>query len=513
MFSKPSGISAVMCVLLSLAAGCSSSQSRFIDGVQAITESHGVADGKTRRVEGWPCLRMNAELVDRIERAIAEDDLESARDLSLSFLDDAHRLSADSARQELERLDDDGWDELAKRYFGVSVSPDVATKEHMTDAYLTRTEQHYWFLRHAVVEADSVEALRGVLKPIREKLQIAASERGRSLRRLLLSPFAIPTRIAINSIREDLETREYSTNYEQVVRYHMTSAASRGPEETPEGWALLIRHAPVIYQEHNPEPEYDPAADMLGEVMAIGSDRVEVATGRAVVYGYTRSIYVNGSKHHQLVYTLWYPQHPPAFPGDPESGDIDGVTVRVTLGRDDQIAFVETVANCGCYHGIYPASHLEQAAAQEFGAPEVGHQFSIERDLAEAASLDVPGLLASDTEAMQLAFWCAAQQHLVVDVSLAPKAASELVGELGYTLFPYERLETLDLPGGGRTSMFHPNGLVKGAERPEGTLLAASGMLSAGQPRQRGTQLILFDAYDFDDPRLLEKTMRLPAGF
>ena len=58
-----------------------------------------------------------------------------------------------------------------------------------------------------------------------------------------------------------------------------------------------------------------------------------------------------------------------------------------------------------------------------------------------------------------------------------------------------------------------PNGLVRGAERLEGTLFKPLGMLNAGQPRQRGTQLIQWDQYDLDDPRLLEKTLRLPASF
>jgi hypothetical protein len=38
-------------------------------------------------------------------------------------------------------------------------------------------------------------------------------------------------------------------------------------------------------------------------------------------------------------------------------------------------------------------------------------------------------------------------------------------------------------------------------------------MLNAGQPRQRGTQLINWDQFDFDDPRLFEKTVRLPSDF
>ena len=54
---------------------------------------------------------------------------------------------------------------------------------------------------------------------------------------------------------------------------------------------------------------------------------------------------------------------------------------------------------------------------------------------------------------------------------------------------------------------------LRGAERREGFLLSGLGMLSAGQPRERGTQMIHFDQYDFDDPHLLEEFLRLPSSF
>jgi hypothetical protein len=74
-------------------------------------------------------------------------------------------------------------------------------------------------------------------------------------------------------------------------------------------------------------------------------------------------------------------------------------------------------------------------------------------------------------------------------------------------------LEHLRTPNGKTVSMFLDNGLVRGAERLEGAIFTPLGMLSAGQPRQRGTQLINWDQFDFDDPRLLERTLRLPAAF
>ncbi len=61
--------------------------------------------------------------------------------------------------------------------------------------------------------------------------------------------------------------------------------------------------------------------------------------------------------------------------------------------------------------------------------------------------------------------------------------------------------------------MFGADGLVHNAGRPVGYLLAPTGMLSAGQPRKRGTQRVRWDDYLFDDPHFLERTLRLPRKF
>ena len=89
----------------------------------------------------------------------------------------------------------------------------------------------------------------------------------------------------------------------------------------------------------------------------------------------------------------------------------------------------------------------------------------------------------------------------------------EAMATQAYTLVPYEELEHLPLGDGRFTSMFYDNGLVRGAQRAEGIFFTPIGILSAGQPRQRGTQLIHWDHWDFDDPHLFEKTLRLPGGF
>jgi hypothetical protein len=78
-----------------------------------------------------------------------------------------------------------------------------------------------------------------------------------------------------------------------------------------------------------------------------------------------------------------------------------------------------------------------------------------------------------------------------------------------YRIQDYNTLDRLPLRE-GIASMFGPDGLVHYAGRPEGFLLVPSGILSAGQPRKRGTQRIRWDDYLHDDPHLLEDTLRIP---
>ena len=104
--------------------------------------------------------------------------------------------------------------------------------------------------------------------------------------------------------------------------------------------------------------------------------------------------------------------------------------------------------------------------------------------------------------------------HGIVDVGyVVDKYEDEAHKPGSYRLRKYDELENLETPAGRLTSMFQDNGLVKGARRPEGIYFTPAGLLSAGQPRQRGTQLIHFDNWDLDDPHLFEQALRLPSDF
>ncbi len=104
--------------------------------------------------------------------------------------------------------------------------------------------------------------------------------------------------------------------------------------------------------------------------------------------------------------------------------------------------------------------------------------------------------------------------HGIVDVGFdVDKHAGERHVAAVYQLRDYAELEHLTAPDGRVTSMFYDNGLVRHAERGEGVYFTPAGILSAGQPRQRGTQLIHWDDWAFDDYHLFTDALRLPEDF
>jgi len=150
----------------------------------------------------------------------------------------------------------------------------------------------------------------------------------------------------------------------------------------------------------------------------------------------------------------------------------------------------------------------------EHGDPESGKQFALERDVRGRIDLVIPKILDDPAAADRPVVRSAEGHHAILDVDFAENDHErEVVRSVEYTLRPYDELERLPLADGSFTSMFHDNGLVKGAQRLEGVFFTPIGILSAGQPRQRGTQLIHWDQYDLDDPRLFERGLRLPASF
>ena len=500
---------------LLLAAGCASDRppAQFVEGVTWVAEKHQARDAKTQRVEGYASLRMDAALIDRLDAVLKQDDLQQAKKDAVGVLDEGHALAMQSTGNELLRLDDAGWRELAVRYYHADIAPDQQMRRLLTSEFQRQAGLHLYFLKQQIQAAGTVDALREVLLPVRKATEQSAKHAGRLGRSAPLAVFAVPAVLAREAIHASEATCQGDEPFAAAVHYEPDARSTSALDAAH--WDLLTRNAPVFVQEVAKDARYAPTVDELGQVTAADDGTIAIDVTRPAVYGYARKVLLNGRPHVQLTYAIWYPEHPKLRSGvDPEAGRIDGATIRITLDSENRPATIETLNNCGCHHRLYPADGVEQAARQEFGSPLKGKAFALERDVESKYDLIIPKVIDPAAGSRPIVR-CRAGTHAVVDTAYgnADHVDEPVAARRGYVLKPYDELERLTTPGGRTVSMFLPNGLVRGAERLEGTLFRPLGMLNAGQPRQRGTQLIQWDQYDFDDPRLLEKTLRLPTGF
>ncbi len=515
---QPDGVRPVVWIgflatmVVGIISGCAQHPARFIDGVNDVTMKHKSRDAKAQRIEGWPCLRVDAAIRQHLDDALASDDVNHARAEALIFFNQAHELAIKSTMNELDRLDPAGWDELSAAYFGPSIEVDQQVREKIKALFIADTEARVWFFRRGVKSAKTADDIHDVLGPVAKEIEKPVKLQGRVSRTLSWAIFAIPSTLAILDIQSKEYRGDLDTPFDSAVRYTLDPTRSTLPEgQSAQTWDQLLAFAPTIVLEQPKEVTYDRSIDRIGKVVASDREIVEINPSDPTVYAYTRHIKIAGKPHTQLTYTYWFPEHPKLKSNDPEAGHTEGLTLRLTLNqREEPIAF-ETLYNCGCYHRLYPSADLEAAALQAFGKPEKGKQFAIERRVPWKFDTIVPKVVQTQGTGNRPVIRNRAGWHGIVNVAMDEQGhEDEVDSEISYTLRPYDDLEQLITPDGQMVSMFYDNGLVKGAQRLEGVFFTPAGLLSSGQPRQRGTQMIHWDHYDFDDPELLNKLLRLP---
>jgi len=483
--------------LVLLTTGCQSWPDSYLAGVDRLTVDQKVRNARAQRIDGWPGLRIDSAAQSQLDAAIATVDPVQARRNANEFLAQSHQLARETAPGEISRLNDAAIKALGEHYFPGKVT----TRAQLSAAYLSGADSARAAAEQHFADAIHPETLHRVLRKMNDGVEAPAKYKGKSGRILTWLPFYLPAKMAAEHVQKGgAGCPLFLGSFDAAETYAPPEAEA----------SALEQYAPVFVVERVANPTYDPNADRIGRVAATDVDHIEVRPDQPEVYSYARRVLLSGHEHEQLVFVAWFPEHPALKKGDPLSGHIDGVTVRITLDNVGRPAVVETMANCGCFHGLYPTQQLEAAAVAAYGKPEEGMRYALERESGKKLNAHIPALLTIDGEKQRPVVYVAAGWHSVVHVSFEPaKAAAHET----YALRPYADLELLPTPGGGYTSMFYDNGLVRHAERPEGVYFTPLGMLSAGQPRQRETQLIYWDQYDFDAPDLLSWLLRLPPEF
>ena len=505
---------ALLACLAPAASGCA--PPRFVDGVHFVAQQYGASSPDKFAITGYGYLRLSHALRSDLGDLVndAGDDALPAE--GIDVLQAAERVAVRAADDEISRMPPAALSELVRRYPS-DVNDDVPG---------LRADLIRRFQREAgVFLAEDLERLRAADAPTARrffrsllvKTAAPAGDRGKIGRTLLAAPLFLPAVIGAEMADADAAEREMVADFEHIVRYdppEMIAAGSDLSSATPEQLAGL--YAPVILQQIDRQAEYPVTDDALGRIRLAGSPsqiEIRVDPGEPVVYWTTRTAKIGKQRYEQLLYVGWYPHRPALVANDPEAGDLDGLVLRITLDRHHRPAIYEFVRSCGCYHTLWVAEFVEAAAREEYGPPQDEH-YAVQRAEARRA-LFLPALVSDDgARPRRPLAWVSSGHHLLMRIG--PESAATQLPSVqesrGYELEPYETLTRLPL-GDGIASMFGADGLAHNTGRAEGWLLAPTGMLSAGQPRQLGTMKIRVDAYDYDDPRLLERNLRLPSGF
>ncbi len=506
-------------LILIPAGGCA--PLKLTEGVGYAADRYRVRDAGALTVSSSGHLRFNTALRSDLDDAIAANDVSALRKQGADVLQRANALAIASASGEIDRMSEDGLSFLIKTYALTRARSEAAKrKEHVKRAFEAAAREA---LERDLAKLNSSKdawAARWFLSDIQWRIQTAVADRGKTGRILIAGPMFIPAAIGAAAAESEAMQREMIADFKQTAEYHPAQM-----EDVPDAAALakadpatLARwYAPVFVQEVDADADYPPSEDRIGRVHLTGTPdkiQVNVDIAKPVVYWTLQQAKIGTRRYSQLVYVAWYPSRPALSPNDSEAGRIDGVVVRVTLDHHKRPAIYEFVRSCGCYHTLWVSEFVEAAAREQYGPPADGKRFAVQR-AGIGRELFLPELIPDDgAHPRRPAALVSAGHHLLMGVKPITDGMfnSDTANRRAYSLEPYETLTTLPL-GNTVASMFGTDGLVHDAGRGEGWLLAPTGMLSAGQPRQLGTMKIRMDAYDYDDPRLLERNLRLPDDF
>jgi hypothetical protein len=242
---------------------------------------------------------------------------------------------------------------------------------------------------------------------------------------------------------------------------------------------LFATYAPVF------EVESGGAFDAIGALAWRNEPHPSVDNARPVVYRRLAFTRYQGAVLPQLVYTAWFPERPSTSAVDILAGKLDGMVFRVTLAPDGAPLVYDSIHPCGCYHMFFPTARM-----RELPSPKPGDEWSF---VPAPAPVPQPG--------QRVILHVQSRTHYLTGISVGVPDA-----QIAYLFEDENSLRSLPLPGGGHRSIYAPDGLVTGSERPERMLFWPMGVPSAGTMRQWGHNATAFlGRRHFDDADLIDR--------
>ncbi|MCB1747120.1 MAG: hypothetical protein KDK06_08075 [Gammaproteobacteria bacterium] len=503
-----------LAVLAVLLAACAAGAHRPLDyaagnDLQTMVAEHGATDARFEPVRDRPWLMVDLALRYRAQDYPASAPLAARRAFVDDFLTRAEGRGREAMAGALERIPPADLADYAARHELGAGEP----RERILGAYAVHAHNELEAETTRVAALDAA-ALDGYWSALQAAIEPSIMSRGRLARQLATAP-------AVPFIKGWIAYHNWH-DYRGPLNADFDDAVALEPAMTVPGasaiaradWELLARYAPIVVQERKAHTEYPGAWDQFGTVglegMTLDTAHPSVDSAAPALYAFIERKPIQGRQTRQLVYVLWYPRHPALTRFDPEEGDLDGWTVRLTLDQHDRPLLLESVSNCGCYYKVFPSQTLEAASRAAWPERLADKQFYLEQHLEERFDAVVPEAVDGLADARRrIVLYFNAGHHQLVTVRSLDAAAVAALKPVAYTLRPYDELEELPF-GDYHASLFGEDGLVRTAHRRECALLTPSGLYHAGHPRQRETQMIYFDEADFDDPGLLERYLRLP---
>ena len=453
--------------------------------VDSAIAAAGVADGMAARVDGFPYLRASRFLASYAREEMSDAQFAEWMNRLIALGRQAHAIEvANLAAGEAEALGHALWDISLGHAWAAPALADCAARLAAADfADPARRAA----LRAAVRVPDDYVAwhrVAGLYWLTRVPFAYGIGRWHREVRETFARPLdALPVAGRLASYSPPPGT----VKREQLAALLARASANPLGIPQPEGadLALLVRaYAPEFVVDTATE------ADRPGDLGWGESGAPQVVSRRPVMYYRVSHARYQGRALLQLNYSIWFPERPKAAGWDILGGHLDGVLWRVTLAPGGEPWLYDSMHLCGCYHLFFPTA---RAAAREW--PDT---------LDEVAF--VPQALPRIEPGARMAVRLASGTHYLQRVTVAPPAQ----GSLEYDLVEDDALRSVSRPGGGRRSVFRPDGIVPGTERGERWLFWPMGVPEPGAMRQWGRHATAFiGRRHFDDPRLLERYFTL----
>jgi hypothetical protein len=241
---------------------------------------------------------------------------------------------------------------------------------------------------------------------------------------------------------------------------------------------LVDMFAPLVYQDQV------KSYDRIGAVVW-KDGHVKIDPRQPTVYHYLTHARFKGQAILQLNYAFWYSAR--NGPNSPwiERGDLDGLTVRISLDSDGRPFMVDIMNTCGCYHFYLP------------------DQKRVRRIIPTPQEVDVfvPRWMPELFPDQRLNMRIISGWHQVVHLG----TATEPSGLIPYRLAAYDELEMLP-QSKNSYSIFNSRGIARDSGRVEFLIFFPMGIPDVGSMRQRGHHAIkMVGRSHFEDPDLFDK--------